>query len=182
MRDTGRMTLPLPSIPDLLYPPYMALLRRCEPVLVPPGEQWTTVSWERADSDAWAGFDASRPDGWRAPAAGIYHAVATDLRVASPESFVLECVAVVDGAAAESTAVVHLLTGSPRDEFDDPACAPPVMRHVRQFAALVDLALGQRVGLALRHSLPVPLLVESEGGASNRPVAALPRGVGYGGA
>lgn len=157
------MTLSLPTLADLLRPPYMAVLRRPQPVLVPPGSAWTTVVWDRADSDARGGFDPARPDGWRAPVAGMYHAAAAGLWVASPDSLVLECAAVVDGVAVEDATVIHLLAGSARDEFDEHRGERPVIRHARQFAALVGLEPGQVCGLALRHSLPSALAVGSEG-------------------
>lgn len=159
------MTLSLPSIADLLSPPYMAVLRRTEPVLVPPGSQWTTVVWDRADSDAWDGFDPAEPDGWRAPAGKYYQAAATGFSMGSADSFAFEATLLRDGGVVEFSPFLHLLRGSAGDEFDEAGRKDrPVIRHSVSYAAFVDLEPGQRVGLALRHSLPVPLLVESEGG------------------
>lgn len=159
------MTLPLPSIPDLLHPPYMAVLRRSGPVTVPPGEQWTAVAWDLVDSDAWDGFDPSRPGGWRAPCIGGYQAAASGFTVASTESFAFEAALLRDGELAPGSGFARLLDGGSRDEFDEPGQEDrPVVRHAVTHTALVWLESGQRVGLALRHSLPVPLAVESEGG------------------
>ena len=159
------MTLSLPSIADLLRPPYMAVLRRTQPVLIPPGRDWTTVTWDRVDTDAWDGFDLAEPDGWRAPVGRFYQAAATGFSMGSADSFAFEATVLRGGEPAPGCAFMRLLDGSARDEFDEPQRRErPVIRHAVPYAAAVALEPGQRVGLALRHSLSVPLRVESEGG------------------
>ena len=158
------MTLSLPAIADLLRPPYMAVLRRSEPVLVPPGPQWTAVEWERVDTDAWGGYDPAEPDGWRAPVGKYYQAAATGFSMGSADSFAFEATLLRDGDVVEFSPFLYLLSGSAGDEFDERGRKDrPVIRHSVSYAAFVDLEPGQRVGLALRHSLPVPLLVGSDG-------------------